>query len=344
MAQKEYSTKRKGFQHLTSEKRAQIEILMRMKVPKSQIAREVGISRSTLYNELARGTVVQMDSERRMYQRYFADAGQRVYEVHRQNSRPPLKLLKAYEFVAYAEKQMLEEKLAPDTICGAARRNGSFPTTVCAKTLYNYIDQCLLKVRNIDLLLKVKRRPAKKGHCPHKHLVGLSIDERPEVINSREEFGHWEIDTVVGTKDSSEVLLTLDERTTRYRHIIKISSRSAKAVEEGIRQLQASYGERFRSVFRSITSDNGSEFTSLPQLLPSTPIYYAHPYSAYERGLNEKQNSLIRRFFPKGRSLDGVSPDAIQRVQDWINRMPRKSFSYASATELFQTVLFDIAI
>ena len=140
------------------------------------------------------------------------------------------------------------------------------------------------------------------------------------------------------------MLLTLDERTTRYRHIIKISSRSAKAVEEGIRQLQVSYGERFQSVFRSITSDNGSEFTSLPQLLPSTPIYYAHPYSAYERGLNEKQNSLIRRFFPKGRSLDGVSPDAIQRVQDWINRMPRKSFSYASATELFQTVLFDIAI
>ena len=94
----------------------------------------------------------------------------------------------------------------------------------------------------------------------------------------------------------------------------------------------------------SITSDNGSEFSSLPQALPNTPIYYAHPYSSYERRLNEKQNSLIRCFFPKGRSLDGNSPDAVQRVQDWSNRFPRKSFSYASAAELFQTVLFDIAI
>ena len=344
MAQKEYSTKRARFQHLTSEKRAQIEILLRMKVAKSQIAREVGISRSTLYNELARGTVMQMDSELRPYQRYFADAGQRVYQEHRQNSRPPLKLVKAHDFIAYAEKQMREEKLAPDTICGEARRNKRFQVMVCAKTLYNYIDQCLLRTRNIDLLLKVKRKPHQGGHPEHKRLYGLSIDERPEAINNREEFGHWEIDTVIGKQETSAVLLTLDERTTRYRHIIKIDSRSAQAVEDGIRQLRESYGERFHAVFRSITSDNGSEFSSLPQVLPNTPIYYAHPYSSYERGLNEKQNSLIRRFFPKGCSLDDVSPDAVQRVQDWINRFPRKSFSYASAAELFQTVLFDIAI
>ena len=190
MAQKEYSTKRGRFQHLTSEKRAQIEILLWMKAAKSQIAREVGISRSTLYNELARGTVMQMDSELRTYRRYFADAGQRVYQEHRQNSRPPLKLVKAHDFITYAEKQISQEKLAPDTICGEARRNKRFQETVCAKTLYNYIDQCLLKVRNIDLLLKVKRRVSKKEHPQHKHLYGLSIDERPEAINNRAEFGH----------------------------------------------------------------------------------------------------------------------------------------------------------
>ena len=174
-------------------------------------------------------------------------------------------------------------------------------------------------------------------------MYGLSIDERPEAINNRAEFGHWEIDTVIGKQETSAVLLTLDERTTRYRHVIKIASRSAQAVENGIRQLQSIYGERFHTVFRSITSNNGSEFSSLPQLLPDTPVYYAHPYSSYERGLNEKQNSLIRRFFPKGRSLDGVSPDAVQRVQDWINRFPRKAFSYASATDLFHTFLYGIA-
>jgi len=344
MAQKEYTTKKRKYQHLTSEKRAQIEILLRMKLPKSQIARAVGISRSTLYNELARGSVVQLDSILRPYKRYFSDTGQRVYEARRQNSRRPLKLTKAYAFIQYAEQQMLEEKKAPDTICGAARRSGEFSEMVCPKTLYNYIDQCLLKVRNIDLLLKVKRKQRTHKGRQHKRLYGMSIEERPDVVNNREEFGHWEIDTVMGKKESEAVLLTLDERTTNFRHILKIPARSAQAVEQGFQQLRAIYGESFSAVFRSITSDNGSEFSSLPKILPDTAIYYAHPYSAYERGLNEKQNSLIRRFFPKGRSLNEVSPEAIQNVQDWINRFPRKSFHYASPMELFQTVLLDIAI
>ena len=97
-------------------------------------------------------------------------------------------------------------------------------------------------------------------------------------------------------------------------------------------------------MFCSITSNKGSEFASLPKLCPDVPIYYAHPYTAYERGLNEKQNSLIRRFFPKGRSLDDISPDAVLRVQDWINRFPRKAFLYASPVDLFHSVLFDLAI
>ena len=344
MAQQHYSTRRRKFQHLTQEKRAQIEILLRLKMPKSQIAREVGIARSTLYNELALGSVEQIDSQLRTYKRYFHDAGQRMYEEHRRNSRPPLKLAKAHEFITYAEKQMLEEKLAPDPICGEARRSGRFQETVCAKTLYNYINQCLLKVRNIDLLLKVKRKPSGSGHPQHKRLYGMSIEQRPERINRREEFGHWEIDTVVGNAESSAVLLTLDERTTRYRHILKISNRSTQAVAQGLKQLRALYGERFNCIFRSITSDNGSEFAALPEQLPETPIYYAHPYSSYERGLNEKQNSLIRRFFSKGHSLDAVSHDAVQRVQDWINRFPRKAFRYATPDSLFQAVLFDIAI
>ena len=175
-------------------------------MPKSRIAR------STLYDELARGSVEQLDAHLRTYKRYFRDAGQRVYEERRRNSRPPLKLAKAYEFIAYAEKQMLVEKLAPDTICGEVRRSGRFPTLVCAKTLYNSIDQCLLKVRNIDLLLKMKRKLSGSGHHQHKRLYGMSIERRPEKVNHREEFSHWEIDTVVGNTESPAVLLTLDER------------------------------------------------------------------------------------------------------------------------------------
>ena len=111
MIRKQYTTKQRKFQHLTREKRAQIEILLRQGLPKAKIAKEVGIARSTLYLELARGTVEQVDSELRLYYRYFWDAGQRVYEKNRQNSRPTLKLITAHDFIAYAEKAMLEAKL-----------------------------------------------------------------------------------------------------------------------------------------------------------------------------------------------------------------------------------------
>ena len=330
MAQNEYTTNRK-YRHLTREKRAQIEVLLQLKLPKSRIAREVGIARSTLYNELARGTVQQLGRNLEPYTRYFGDSGQRVYEHRRRNSHCPMKLVKAKKFVSFAVKQILTKHLAPDTICGLAREKGCFTEMVCSKTLYNYIERGLLKARNIDLTLKVKRKQHRKRHPQHKRLYGLSIEARPQVVNQREEFGHWEIDTVVGRRESQSVLLTLDERTTRFRHIIKIPGRSTQAVEQGLKTLRELYGERFSQVFRSIT-------------IPTILIYYAHPYSAYERGLNEKQNSLIRRFLPKGRSFDVVADEQIREIQDWINQLPRKSFHYSSPEELFQSVLLDLAI
>ena len=346
MTQKDNTTKRRKFQHLTREKRAQIEILLRQKLPKTQIAQAVGISRSTLYCELERGTVEQIDTNLKPYRAYFWDAGQRVYEENRKNSHPPLKLLDCWEFIQHAQEQILENKLSPDAICGEAKLSGEFEKIVCTKTLYNYIDQCLLKVRNIDLLLKVKRRAHtdQKGR-QSKRALGTSIEERPEEINSRTTFGHWEIDTIVGRKGISAVLLSLDERMKLHRHLVKISSRSSEAVGDALRKIAKLYGESFEKVFKSITCDNGSEFADLGRYLPkSTNVYYAHPYSAYERGINEKQNSLVRRFFPKGTSFDHVTDEQVAFVESWINRLPRKIFNYRSSDDLFYPVLFDIAI
>ena len=94
-------------------------------------------------------------------------------------------------------------------------------------------------------------------------------------------------------------------------YIIKIPGRSTQAVEQGLKALRNLYRERFSQVFRSITSDNGNEFASLPQLLPTIPIYYAHPYSAYERGMNEKQNSLLHRFLQKDCTFDDIADEKI---------------------------------
>lgn len=345
MTQEKYNAKARKFQHLTREKRAQIEILLKQRMPKTQIARAVGISRSTLYNELNRGTVEQIDTNLKKYQRYYWDVGQRVYEKNRENSRPPMKLMKAYDFVCYAEKQILEKKMSPDAICGEIKLFGRFKETVCTKTLYNYIDKCMLKVRNIDLLLKVKRKIHTDKCKQNKRLFGMSIDERPAEVNDRITFGHWEIDTIVGKKESSSVFLSLDERLTRKRHLVKIPSRSSDAVRIGLERIAKLYGEKFETVFKSVTCDNGSEFVDLKKYLPkSTKVYYALPYSSYERGTNEKQNSLVRRFFPKGKSFDNVTDEQVAFVERWINRLPRKIFNYHCADFIFNNVLFDIAI
>lgn len=344
MSQKDYTTKNRKFKHLTKEKRAQIEILLRRGVPKAEIAKEIGIARSTLYNELKRGTVEQMDSELKGYHAYFHDAGQRVYEEHRKNSRNSLKFAKAYAFLQYAEEQMLHQKLSPDAVCGRARLEEKFEESVCTKTLYNYIDQGLLMIKNIDLTLKTRRKTKRGRLRQERRQYGMNIDQRPEPANTRTEPGHWEIDTVIGRKDSGAVLLTLDERVTRKRHIVKIPSRTAAAVQEGMEKLAAIYGDQFRTVFKSITSDNGPEFARLSEALPGISVYYADPYSSYQRGTNEKQNSLVRRFFPKGRSFDDVPDEAIANVESWINNLPRKIFNYHTSDEIFKTVLFDLAI
>ena len=171
-----------------------------------------------------------------------------------------MKLMEAYDFVRYAEKQILENKMSPDALCGEAKRSGRFQKIVSTKTLYNYIDKRMLKVRNIDLPLKVKRKGRKDKCKKNRRLFGASIEERPEEVNNRTTFGHWEIDTIVGKQETSSVLLSLDERLTRKRHLVKIPSRSSDAVRLGLEKIAESYGERFESVFKSITSDNGSEF------------------------------------------------------------------------------------
>ena len=138
--------------------------------------------------------------------------------------------------------------------------------------------------------------------------------------------------------------MTIDDRMSRICHIIKIKSRTAEAVGEGLNKLKERYGDSFSRLFRSITSDNGSEFARLTEQLPETAIYYTHPYSAWERGTNEKQNSLIRRFFPKETNFDDIPDPAIARVEAWINHLPRKIFDYRSSLDIFHSVRFDIAI
>ena len=153
----------------------------------------------------------------------------------------------------------------------------------------------------------LRRRHKKKLIRNNKRSYGTSITERPEEISAKIEEGHWEIDTVVGKRAGKEsVVLTLVEKKTDYYIAIKIPGKDAASVMIAMEVLREEYGDKFFSkVFKSITADNGSKFSRLSELEAyGVSIYFAHPYSSWERAQNERHNRILRRYIPKGVSID----------------------------------------
>ena len=177
---------------------------------------------------------------------------------------------------------------------------------VCTKTLYNYIDLGFMDIKNKDLPMKLRRNTKLSRVKKHKKKIGTSISQRPIDIDNRTEFGHWEIDTVIGEKTKDDnVLLTIVERKTRYAMVLKAIAKTAPAVTDALNKVRDLFGEQFSQVFKSITSDNGSEFADLSTIESetNTKIYFTHPYSSFEKGTNERHIGLIRRFVPKGKRI-----------------------------------------
>ena len=314
--------------------------MLRLGVPKVKIAKYLGIARSTLYEEIKRGMVTQKRSDWTYYEQYFAQSGQMRYECNRENSGKPSKFNAAQDFIRYVEDRILKDKHSPDAICGCAKRTHLFEIQVCTKTIYNYIAMGLLKVKNIDLRQKVRRRKRKekKNHDDGRTL-GESIDCRDPLVDERSTFGNWELDTIVGKKGTDTVLLAADERKARKKHLVKIRAKTAEAIAEGMERLRELYDPQFSEVFRTVTCDNGSALAHLQEAVPEAKVYYAHPYAPWERGTNEKQNALVRYFIPKGMDMTNLTEEDIQRVEDWINTLPRKILAYETPQECFDAAL-----
>lgn len=332
--------------HLNEYERGQIQMLVKEGLSPYAIAKKLGRVANTIRNELNRGTVQQIKADK-LVMVYYPDVGQLAYERNRKNCGPKFKYLKCSEFIEYATDLFVNKKHSLDAICGTAREKGLFTKEqmVCTKTLYNYVDARLLTIRNIDLPLKLRRRPKKHRIRKHKRQLGTCISERPAAINERKEFGHWEIDTVIGSKSKSDaVLLTMTERMTRKELIMKIPNKTSKAVQEALIGIIRETGTTFSEVFKSITADNGSEFSELPELevTTNTKVYFSHPYTSSERGTNERHNGLIRRFIPKGKQINQYSIEAIAKVQEWCNTLPRKILNYKTPDEAFEANIKDI--
>lgn len=339
--------------HMTFNDRLQMEALLKAKHTPKEIAELLGFHISTIYREKKRGVFIARTTEEEYEERYSPDIAQAHKDEVLSAKGPGLKIGKEHEFARRIEEIICEEGYSPAAALAKMKKEG-YTFTVCVTTLYSYIDQgVFLSLTNEVLPVKKTKKQEKRSvQRQARASKGDSIEKRPADIDTREEFGHWEMDTVVGKQGvSKKSLLVLTERKTRKEIIFLLKHHTTKEVVKALNRLERKTGDkRFRKIFKTITVDNGSEFQDTKGMEGSrrnkknrTKIYYCHPYSSYERGSNENQNKLIRRHVPKGIDLDYLTQRDVEEIEDWINTYPRKMFDYLSSEELFKEELAKIA-
>ncbi|WP_160670681.1 IS30 family transposase [Clostridium sp. C8-1-8] len=337
------NTESRKNKHLNFKERVLIELHLKDGFSAYKIAKKLERPINTILNEIRRGTTTQI-KQGKCLKVYLADTGKAVYKKNRINCCSTFKRLECSDFINYTVDKIKNHSWSPDACVGEAIANGRFVRSqmVCTKTLYNYIDLGLLEVKNADLPMKLRRNTKSTRVKEHKKKLGSSISDRPVEINARNEFGHWEIDTVIGEKSNNDnVLLTIVERKTRYAMVVDIASKTAEAVTDALNRVRSLFGDQFSQVFKTITGDNGSEFANLSTLEneTDTKVYFTHPYSSFEKGTNERHNGLIRRFIPKGNRISNYTSDDIAFIEEWMNTLPRRILNYKTPEELFEAHL-----
>lgn len=350
---------KKGSHQLTRTDRITIEALKKAGHSVIEIAQQLGVHRSTIYNELKRGQYTHRNSDYTEETRYSPDIAQKKAEENLKARGTQLKIGNDIEYANYIENRIVNDDYSPAAVLGELKANGregEFSTKICVTTLYSYIDKGIfLKLSNKDLPVKKNRK--RKYRKIHKQQArasaGRSIEKRPEEIETREEFGNWEMDSVLGKRGKSKnTLLVLTERKTRNEIILKLPDHTDESVVAALDRLEAKWSaDMFRRVFKTITVDNGSEFadvegierSSVNQGEKRTQVYYCHPYSSWERGTNEVTNKMIRRKIPKGTNFDSKTDEEVKDIESWINDYPRKIHDYHSAREVFEEELERLA-
>lgn len=302
---------------------------------KRQLAQDIGCCLKTIYNEFARGGYWHTDTCLVDYWRYSADIAQQDYDFKATAKGCPPKLGKHWDFIQHIEDRILRHKESPAVALRHWRKCHAW--TVSLTTLYRYIESGLYfpNLTSGHLWEHKPKRPYHRINAsrPPK---GTSIEKRPPAVSSRTTFGHWEMDSVVGkAKGTRQSLLVLTERLSRYELIFRVPNKSASAVVSTLSKLATRPG--FRDVFKTITVDNGPEFQDVKGMEAlGVKIYYCHPYASCERGTNERMNRMIRRFFPKGRSLYKVTQRNCDEVKDWLNWYPRKVLDWQAPIDLWR--------
>lgn len=346
------------FRQLQFTDRLNIAKWLREGMSKGEIAEKLRVHRNTITNELKRGRYTHLNSDWTTEERYSPDIAEQKYQDNLRAKGPGYKIGNDIAFANFLEAKMLgvqedgtvdkARRYSPAAALAEARKEG-FTMQICKATLYSYIEKgdVFLRVTNKDLRYKSapkqKYRTVRAKRAP----AGESIERRADEINMRNASGHWEMDSVIGKKKTKKCLVTLTERATRHEFAFLVKDHTAEQVKIVLDRLERRMGSRrFREVFKSITVDNGCEFSDCKGLEQScltkgrrTKMFYCHPYSSWERGSNENQNRMIRRFFPKGFDFSKTTQAEVNRAVDWVNNYPRELLGWRCSAELFREQL-----
>lgn len=330
--------------HITLVERQQIERWLKQGVSVVEIASRLNRHKSTIYREQHRGMSQHINSDLSISYIYQWDVAQRNYEKNKGGGGRYPRIYQSHPLMPHLTTLIKVNRLSPYAAMVVLEKQGH-KIDFCEKTFYNHVGKEGFPIKPEQLPMGRYRKRKRETTLPcrkHKQLKGESIEKRPAEVNDRLEPGHHEMDLVVAARGGKKALLVLTERVTRFQHIILIKDRTQKSVISAINHLERKLGkERFASLFKSITCDNGVEFQNFKGIEQSvfskkgkrTNVYFAHPYSSYERGSNENANRLIRRFLPKGTKFDKLRQRDVQRLARWMNKNPRKLFNGMSAKD-----------
>lgn len=347
---------KRTFKHLQYRDRIKIEMMLREKASIQQIADRLHVTYQTIWRELRHDgvwyehTLSNLTTERR----YSADIAQAQYEKNKRAKGGMIKLGHDFALHDFIEQKIGREHYSPAAVIMEIKLRGlKFDVDICEKTIYNYINSgdVFFSITNKDLPQRGEhKREYKKVREAKRQAPGEGIENRPPEIDERKEEGHWEMDTVKGKKNGRKCALMLSERAMRTELVLPMAACTMECVVEKLDQLERRWGNKFSRIFKTITVDNGSEFMDYEGMMTSketgerrTQVFYCHPYRSNERGTNENQNRMFRRFFPKGTDLDAVPDEDISAVQDWMNNYPRKLLGGKTAGMLFDEFVASLS-
>jgi len=311
-----------SYSQLTFEQRVEIKAYLKLGLKQTQIADLLGVHKSTLSREINR------------------NSGQRGYRPKQAQKKADTRRKLAVKNIRFTDtvKQRviyyLEQDWSPEQISNYLLINEAI--NISPETIYQFIWADKQAGGELFKHLRWKHKKYKKRYGKNDRRGQIkdrvSIDERPAIVDKKERIGDWEIDTIIGANHQG-ALVSAVERKSNFSCIDFVPKKEAELVANAIVQMLAPY----KSHVLTITLDNGKEFANHKTIAKQldADVYFAHPYSSWERGLNEQINGLIRQYFPKKSSFKNISKLDTMFVENRLNNRPRKKLNFQKPIDVF---------